>query len=133
MKTFPFYLLLTFAVLIFSCAKEQFNIEPDLGISSNSFPRILTKKEVSEWQKNPEKKSTYPNYGGPTDPTDCPYDKCDEAIPYWGNYYQDLANELCETIWFEVVCCQDGYIAYALGYVEPNSPYCDYPVEIAAD
>lgn len=130
MKTFPFYLLLTLTLLISSCTKEQFNIEPNLDTAYNPVPRILTKEEVAEWQKNPEKKAIHRR--GPTDPTDCPYEECDKAIPYWGNFYQDLANELCETIWFEVVCCQDGYIAYALGYVEPNSPYCDYPVEVAA-
>ncbi len=54
----------------------------------------------------------------------CGWKPCDQAIAETKQAYQALANTLCDTVWAEVACCQDGAATYALVFVAPQPARC---------
>ena len=60
---------------------------------------------------------------------DCGYTICDIAIAATKEQYQGLANSLCDTVWVDITCCQDGFVTYALVLVAPDHRLCNKGVE----
>lgn len=54
----------------------------------------------------------------------CDWSPCDLAIEATKQACQSLANSLCDTVWVDITCCQDGEVTLALVWVAPCSPNC---------
>lgn len=54
----------------------------------------------------------------------CVFLPCKDAIEEVRLTYQQLANDLCDTVWMDITCCQDEITTYALVFVAPNSIKC---------
>lgn len=52
----------------------------------------------------------------------CPYKDCEIVFEETRQTFQHLADELCEDIFVEAVCCFDNEILYAFVRVIPNCP-----------
>lgn len=55
---------------------------------------------------------------------ECPYPDCDIQIEEVKEYYLPFANDLCQDLMVEVICCGDDVETYIWLIVSPNSPKC---------
>lgn len=54
----------------------------------------------------------------------CAYPSCVTEVPRLQEIYQEFANNTCDTIWAEIVCCQDDIPTISMVMITPSVEIC---------
>lgn len=120
--TFISSALFLFVLLISSCNKETFpeTVTIDKDVPSYTYPsETVTMTYQDELPRNMTPVNLPQSVHG-QDGGSCIYKDCEEAIPEWANYYQDIADKTGNTQCFCIRCCLNYSSVYVKLAVRPR-------------